>query len=334
MIENLLISLSPNLPYLSLHLETREYALLRTIIRRLLQGLVTMWLVVTVVFVVMRLSGDPVEILYAGDPRPEAEREKENLRQALGLTDPLPVQYASFLLQVARLDFGQSFVTRRPVMQMIVQTLPYTLRLTVSAFVVAYLIALPMGIIVAVRRNSWLDYSSLVAAMGGVSIPPFWVGLMFILLFALKLDWLPASGVESASAYVLPVIVLAIPRLSFMTRYVRGVMLEVLSTDYLRTARAKGLPEVRVITGHAVRNTLIPIVTLMGLQLGYLVGGSVIIEQVFGIPGLGHLLVQSIFNRDFPVVQAAVLILSLSIVLANLLTDLTYPYLDPRIAHE
>ena len=144
----------------------------------------------------------------------------------------------------------------------------------------------------------------------------------------------PASGVESASAYVLPVIVLAIPRMSFMTRYVRGAMLEVLSADYLRTARAKGLPEVAVVTGHALRNTLIPIVTLVGLQLGYLVGGSVIIEQVFGIPGLGHLLVQSIFNRDFPVVQAAVLILSLSIVLANLLTDLTYPYLDPRIRHE
>lgn len=308
--------------------------MLRIIIWRLLQGLITMWLVVTVVFVVMRLSGDPVEMLYAGDPRPEAEREKAALRQALGLTEPLPVQYASFLTQVARLDFGQSFVTRRPVMQMIAQTLPYTLRLTVSAFIVAYLVALPLGILVALRRNSWLDYGSLVLAMGGVSIPPFWVGLMFILLFALKLDWLPASGVESASAYVLPVIVLAIPRMSFMTRYVRGAMLEVLSADYLRTARAKGLPEGAVVTGHALRNTLIPIVTLVGLQLGYLVGGSVIIEQVFGIPGLGHLLVQSIFNRDFPVVQAAVLILSLSIVLANLLTDLTYPYLDPRIRHE
>ena len=171
--------------------------MLRIIIWRLLQGLITMWLVVTVVFVVMRLSGDPVEMLYAGDPRPEAEREKAALRQALGLTEPLPVQYASFLTQVARLDFGQSFVTRRPVMQMIAQTLPYTLRLTVSAFIVAYLVALPLGIIVALRRNSWLDYGSLVLAMGGVSIPPFWVGLMFILLFALKLDWLPASGVES-----------------------------------------------------------------------------------------------------------------------------------------
>jgi ABC-type dipeptide/oligopeptide/nickel transport system permease component len=157
---------------------------------------------------------------------------------------------------------------------------------------------------------------------------------MLILLFALKLDWVPASGVESASAYILPVIVLAVPRLSFMTRYVRGTMLEVLSADYLRTARAKGLREGTVVTRHALRNTLIPIVTLAGLQLGYLVGGAVIIEQVFGIPGLGHLLVQSIFNRDFPVVQAAVLMLSLSIVLANLLTDLAYPYLDPRIRHE
>lgn len=308
--------------------------MLRIIVWRLFQGLVTMWLVVSVVFVVMRLSGDPVEMLYAGDPRPEAAREKENLREALGLTRPLPVQYTAFLAQVVRLDFGQSFVTRRPVRQMIAQTLPYTLRLTVSAFILAYLVALPLGILVAIRRNTWLDYSSLVLAMGGVSIPPFWVGLMLILLFALKLDWVPASGVESASAYILPVIVLAIPRLSFMTRYVRGTMLEVLSADYLRTARAKGLREGAVVTRHALRNTLIPIVTLAGLQLGYLAGGAVIIEQVFGIPGLGHLLVQSIFNRDFPVVQAAVLMLSLSIVLANLLTDLTYPYLDPRISHE
>lgn len=293
-----------------------------------------MWLVVTVVFVVMRLSGDPVEMLYAGDPRPEAAQEKENLRQALGLTQPLPVQYATFLGQVARFDLGQSFVTRRPVSQMITQTLPYTLRLTVSAFIVAYLVALPLGILVAIRRNTWLDYTSFVLAMAGVSIPSFWVGLMLILLFALKLDWLPASGVESVSAYILPVIVLAIPRLSFMTRYVRSVTLEVLSADYLRTARAKGLAEGAVVTRHALRNTLIPIVTLAGLQVGYLVGGAVIIEQVFGIPGLGHLLIQSIFNRDFPVVQAAVLLLSLSIVLANLLTDLTYPYLDPRIRHD
>jgi ABC-type dipeptide/oligopeptide/nickel transport system permease component len=293
-----------------------------------------MWLVITVVFVVMRLYGDPVEMLYAGDPRPEAEREKADLREALGLTQPLPVQYARFVAEVVRLDFGQSFVTRRPVMQMIGQTLPYTLRLTISAFILAYLAALPLGIITAIWRNSWLDYASLVLAMGGVSIPSFWVGLMLILLFALKLDWLPASGVESVPAYILPVIVLAIPRLSFMTRYVRGVMLEVLSADYLRTARAKGLQERAIVTRHALRNVLIPIVTLIGLQLGYLVGGSVIIEQVFGIPGLGRLLTQSIFNRDFPVVQAAVLILSVSIVLANLLTDLVYPYLDPRISHE
>lgn len=308
--------------------------MLRLIIWRLLQGLLTMWLVVTVVFVVMRLSGDPVEMLYQGDPRPAAQQEKENLREALGLTQPLPVQYASFLGQVARLDFGQSFVTRRPVLPMITQTLPYTLILTGSAFVLAYLVALPLGVLIAIRRNTWLDYTSLVLAMGGVSIPPFWVGLMVILLFALRLDWLPASGVDSAASYVLPVLVLAIPRISFTTRYVRGAMLEVLSADYLRTARSKGLRAGAVLTRHALRNTLIPIVTLIGLQLGYLVGGSVIIEQVFGIPGLGNLLVQSIFKRDFPVVQAAVLILSLSIVLANLLTDLTYPYLDPRIRDE
>ncbi len=308
--------------------------MLPLILRRLLQGLMTLWLVITVVFVVTRATGDPIEMMYAGDPRPQAQREAENMREALGLNEPLPVQYVRYFGDLARLDLGQSIATRRDVATEIGRALPYTLRLTVAAFVLAYVIALPLGILVAVRRDGALDWITLVLAMGGVSIPAFWLGLMLILLFSLQLDWLPASGVRTWQAWVLPVVTLAIPRLSFMTRYIRSNLIEVLSADYLRTARAKGLPARALLWQHALRNALIPIVTLIGLQLGFLVGGSVIIERVFGLPGVGNLLVTAITNRDFPLVQGCVVVLALSVVAANLLVDLAYPFIDPRIRAE
>ena len=308
--------------------------MLPLILRRLLQGLVTLWLVITVVFVVTRATGDPIEMMYAGDPRPQAQREAENMREALGLNDPLPVQYVRYFGDLARLDLGQSISTRRDVATEIGRALPYTLRLTVAAFVLAYVVALPLGILVAVRRDGALDWITLVLAMGGVSIPAFWLGLMLVLLFSLRLDWLPASGVRTWTAWVLPVVTLAIPRLSFMTRYIRSNLVEVLTADYLRTARAKGLPARALLWRHALRNALIPIVTLIGLQLGFLVGGSVIIERVFGLPGVGNLLVTAITNRDFPLVQGCVIVLALSVVAANLLVDLLYPFIDPRIRAE
>ncbi len=308
--------------------------MLPLILRRLLQGLVTLWLVITVVFIVTRATGDPIEMMYAGDPRPQAQREAENMREALGLNDPLPVQYVRYFGDLARLDLGQSISTRRDVATEIGRALPYTLRLTVAAFVLAYVVALPLGILVAVRRDGALDWITLVLAMGGVSIPAFWLGLMLVLLFSLRLDWLPASGVRTWTAWVLPVVTLAIPRLSFMTRYIRSNLVEVLTADYLRTARAKGLPARTLLWRHALRNALIPIVTLIGLQLGFLVGGSVIIERVFGLPGVGNLLVTAITNRDFPLVQGCVIVLALSVVAANLLVDLLYPFIDPRIRAE
>ncbi len=308
--------------------------MLSTILRRLAQGLVTLWLVITVVFIVTRATGDPIEMMYAGDPRPQAQREAEVMREALGFNDPLPVQYVRYFGDLARFDLGQSINTRRAVATEIGRALPYTLRLTVAAFVLAYVIALPLGILVAVRRDGALDWITLVLAMGGVSIPAFWLGLMLVLLFSLRLDWLPASGVRTWQAWVLPVVTLAIPRLSFMTRYIRSNLIEVLSADYLRTARAKGLPARTLLWRHALRNALIPIVTLIGLQLGFLVGGSVIIERVFGLPGVGNLLVTAITNRDFPLVQGCVVVLALSVVAANLLVDLAYPFIDPRIRAE
>lgn len=299
----------------------------------LVQGLITMWAVVTVVFFIMRVSGDPVDMLYAGDPRPEAVFEQAALRESLGLNRPIFVQYVNYLVDVVTLDFGNSISLKRPVTTLIKEQIPYTLRLTGSAFLLSYLIAVPLGVFIAIKRNTIFDYVVQIFSMIGVSIPQFWLGIMLILFFAVRLEWLPALGVGDGSAryMVLPAVTIAIPRIAFMARFIRGTMLDVLNEDYLRTARAKGLPSRTVIYKHGLRNALLPIVTIAGLQLGYLVSGSVIIERVFGLPGIGDLLVDSIGARDFPITQAAVLIIALSIVLINMLVDVLYVYIDPRL---
>ncbi len=305
----------------------------RQIASRLLQGLFTMWAVVTVVFFLMRVSGDPIDMMFAGDPRPEAVVEAEALRHAFGLDRPLPEQYATYLWDVARLDFGNSIALRRPVATLIAEKLPHTLRLTLGAFFLSYLVAVPLGVLIAIRRDTALDYGALVTSMVGVSVPVFWMGIMLILLFAVRLEWLPALGVGAGGLehMILPVVTLAIPRAAFMTRFIRGTMLDVLNEDYLRTARSKGLRERAVIFGHALRNALIPIITVAGVQLGYLVSGSVVIERVFGLPGIGDLLVDSIGSRDFPTTQAIVLMLAGTIVLMNTAVDILYVYIDPRL---
>lgn len=300
---------------------------------RLVQSIITLWAVMTVVFFLMRVSGDPIDMLFAGDPRPEAIQEAESLRETYGLNRPLPVQYISYLFDVVRLDFGRSIAEKRPVAQMIREDLPHTLRLTLTAFVLSYLVSLPIGIMIALRPGSRLDYSVLVLCMVGISIPAFWMGILLILVFAVQLQWLPALGVgdRGLAHLVLPTLTLALPRVAFMIRFVRGTMMDVLNEDYLRTARAKGLRENQVLYKHGLRNALIPIVTVGGLQLGFLVGGSVVVERVFGLPGIGDLLVDSISNRDFPTVQACVLMLAASIVIVNLAVDILYTYIDPRL---
>ncbi len=307
--------------------------LLRQILFRFLQLVVTMWAVVTVVFFLLRVTGDPVDMLYAGDPRPEAAQEADMLRHDLGLDQPLPIQYVHYLINVATLNFGNSISLKRPVLTLIGEELPHTLRLTLSAFVVAYTLAVPIGVLIAVFKNSPLDYAVQAISMAGVSIPSFWLGIMLILLFAVQLEWLPALGTGDGSPryLVLPVLTIVIPRVAFMSRFVRGTMLDVLNEDYLRTARSKGLRERAVIFQHGLRNAFIPILTIAGVQLGYLVSGSVIIERVFGLPGIGDLLVDSISTRDFPVTQAMVLIIAFSIVFMNLLVDILYVFIDPRL---
>ena len=307
--------------------------LLKQILFRLLQLIITMWAVVTVVFFLLRVSGDPIDMLFAGDPRPEAVQEAEMLRHDYGLDLPLPVQYVHYLVNVATLNFGNSISLKRPVLTLIGEELPHTLRLTLSAFVIAYTLAVPIGVLIAVYKNTPLDYAVQTLSMAGVSIPSFWLGIMLILLFAVQLEWLPALGLGDGNPryLVLPVMTIVIPRVAFMSRFVRGTMLDVLNEDYLRTARSKGLRERVVIFRHGLRNAFIPILTVAGVQLGYLVSGSVIIERVFGLPGIGDLLVDSISTRDFPVTQAMVLIIAFSIVLMNLLVDILYVFVDPRV---
>lgn len=312
----------------------------RLILSRLMQGLFTIWAVVTVVFLLMRVSGDPVDMFYGGAASREALREAEAMRRQYGLDKPVPVQYINYLADVLRLEFSESIHLKRPVSDLIAERLPHTLRLTVSAFMLSYFVAIPLGVLTAIRRGTWLDYVSLGLTMIGVSLPAFWLGLMLILLFSVNLGVLPASGVGNndlwsrARYLILPAVTLAIPRMAVMTRFIRGTMLDILGADYLTVARAKGLRERMVVRRHAFRNALIPIVTLIGLQMGFLVGGSVVIERVFGLPGIGDLTVDAISGRDFPVVQACVLMFSLSVVLANTGVDIVYTYIDPRLRAE
>ncbi|MCZ7543984.1 MAG: ABC transporter permease [Anaerolineae bacterium] len=312
----------------------------KLIVSRLIQGVFTTWAVVTVVFLLIRVSGDPVDMFYGGAATREALREAEAMRRQYGLDKSVPEQYVDYLTDLLRLDFGSSIHLKRPVVDLIGERIPHTLRLTVVAFMVSYLIAIPLGVLAALRRGTAFDYTSLGLTMVGVSLPAFWLGLMLILLFSVQLNWLPASGIGDATLQgrvrhlILPAITLAIPRMAVMTRFIRGTMLDILGADYLTTARAKGMRERAVIMRHGFRNALIPIVTLIGLQLGFLVGGAVVIERVFGLPGVGDLVVDAISGRDFPVVQASVLMLAISVVIANTAVDILYGYVDPRVRTE
>ena len=299
------------------------------LLTRLVSALVVVLGVCTLVFLLIHLvPGDPVEAML-GENAQVADREA--LRQALGLDRPLGEQYLDYLQRLARLDLGLSFQERRPVAAILGERLPATLELTLAALALALTLALPLGVLAARHRGSPLDTGAMGLSLVGVSIPNFWLGPMLILVFSLWLGWTPVSGREGPASLILPALTLGTGMAAILARMVRGSILEVLGEDYVRTARAKGLSERRVLWGHALRNAWLPILTLIGLQLGGLLGGAVITETVFAWPGVGSLLVEAIQSRDYPVVQACVLLVSLSYVLVNTLTDLVYGWVDPRI---
>jgi ABC-type dipeptide/oligopeptide/nickel transport system permease component len=295
---------------------------------RLVRALVALWLVSTVVFVVMRLSGDPAPLLLPPDaPRSEIFR----VRAELGLDRPLPVQYAVFLGNVARGDFGRSIHFRVPAARVVLERLPATLELGLAAFALAVLVAVPVGLLSAVRRNSLLDQSAMGMALIGQSAPTFFIGILFILLLSLKAGWFPTSGRGEWRHLVLPALTLALFTMASVARLTRSAVLEVLGADYIRTARAKGLSEAWVIGKHTFKNAAVPIVTITGLQFGTLLGGAVVTETVFAWPGIGRLAIQSIYNRDYPVVQCAVFFSAVLFIVINFVIDVIYGLLDPRI---
>jgi peptide/nickel transport system permease protein len=286
-----------------------------------------------VVFLMLHLvPGDPVTVMFADTPlSPEQVR---TLRERLGLNDPLAVQYVRYIANAAHGDLGHSIRTGRPVTREIFSQILSTVELTFAAVGMALVLGVVLGCLAALRRNTWIDGASMVVALLGVSMPSFWLGLMLIFLFSVRLNWLPAVGGTGLKGLILPAIALGLYAAAIIARVARSSMLEVLGLDCIRTARAKGLRERTVIARHALRNALIPIVTIVGLQIGTLLSGAVIIETVFSRRGLGRLIVNSILAKDFPMVQGAVLVTALIYVLVNLLADLAYVWLDPRIHYE
>jgi ABC-type dipeptide/oligopeptide/nickel transport system permease component len=295
---------------------------------RLARALVALGLVSSVVFVVMRLSGDPVPLLLPPDaPHSEIMR----VRAELGLDQPLPVQYAVFVANILRGDFGRSIHFREPAIHVVAGYLGATLELGLTAFTLAVVVALPIGMLSAIRRNSALDHAAMGVALVGQSAPPFFLGILFILLLSLKAGLLPTSGRGEWANLVLPALTLGAFAMASVARLTRSAVLEVLSADYVRTARAKGLSETVVVAKHTLKNAALPIVTITGLQFGTLLGGAVVTETVFAWPGIGRLAVQSIYNRDYPVVQCVVFFSAVTFIVVNLCIDVVYGVLDPRV---
>ncbi|MCC6176929.1 MAG: ABC transporter permease [Chloroflexi bacterium] len=298
------------------------------VIQRLLLAVLVVFGVSVVSFFLSFLSGDPAELML---PPGASAQQMAAFRREWGFDDPIYVQYGRFLSRAVQGDLGVSLRHGQPALPLIAERLPATLQLTVTAMIVAIAIAIPLGVLSATHRGSPIDLLAMSIALVGQAVPNFWLAIMAILLFSVTLGWLPTSGRGTWLHVVMPASVLAIGLMALLTRLSRSTMLEILSEDYVRTARAKGLREWVVLSRHALRNALIPLVTVIGLQFGYILGGAVVVETVFTWPGVGLFTIQAITNRDYPVVQASVLILSTAVVLINLLVDLAYGFLDPRI---
>jgi len=304
---------------------------LHYVARRLVAAVPTLLGVSLVVFMMVRLlPGDPARIV-AGLLASEAD--VENLRHQLGLDAPAPVQYVAFLGGLLHFDLGTSVRSGQPVLYEVLARLPWTIELAATSIAVAAALGIGGGLVAAMYHNKRLDVVISALMLFGISMPVYWFGLMLIVVFAIKLQWLPAAGSQEPGAWILPTLTLAAFSVALIARMTRSTMLEVLRADYVRTARAKGLIEGAVVYGHALRNAMLPIVTVVGHQFGTLLGGAVLTETVFGWPGMGQLLVDALFARDYPVVQGVVFLIAVAFIAINLLTDLIYAYVDPRIRY-
>ena len=311
----------------------------RYLMARLASMLVTVWLITLIIFFVIRiLPGDPAVAILGPDAPPE---EMEALREKLGLNKPLLSQYFEWLSRLLHGDLGKSIFTGRPVSEMLMTRLPVTLVLTVYAMTIALLISIPSGVITATTKSKYIDLPLRVFTMLGISIPSFWMGILLMLFFGVFLRWFPIASyvnlvddpLESIKSLTLPAFALSLYAAGIITRQLRSSMLEVLAQDYIRTARAKGLTEKLVIYKHALKNALIPVVTITLILFGYLMGGSIIIETLFGIPGMGTMLIRSALNRDYYVLQGFILVYAVSFTLINFIADLIYAFLNPQIRY-
>ena len=312
----------------------------RYILRRLVHSVFIIWGVATLVFFGLRaIPGDPVVQLLGEEYTPEAAARIED---KLGLNEPVYVQYVKWMGNILTGDMGESIASNETVTDAIKTGLPKTASITLLSFGFALLISIPAGIIAALRRNTWLDYTSSLIAFFGVAMPGFWFGIILILIFAVRLGWLPAIGYEPLSEgfwpwlshLILPSVAVGTSLAAILMRFVRTGLLEVMGSDYVRTARSKGLTERSVVIRHALRNSLIPIVTIAGIQLALLINGAVVIEIVFSIRGMGRILVGAIFDKDYPIAQGIILFTSVIFVMANLIVDIIYTFLDPRIRYD
>lgn len=301
------------------------------ILRRIVQSIVVIVGVSIVVFAMARLApGDPVSLMLAQTASPE---QIEAAREHYGFNEPLWYQYWVFISRAVQGDLGDSLYYNQPAIEVVLEAFPATAQLAVVAFLLAVGIALPLGVIAAIRRDTVWDYLAVGLSVLGQAAPSFWIGILLILFFSVHLQWFPSSGNYGPRYIVLPAVTLSLLLMAVLTRLTRSGMLDVLTEDYVQTARAKGLQPRTVIVRHALRNALIPLVTVMGLQLGSILGGTIIVEQIFAWPGVGRLAINAISSRDYPIIQAVVLLVSIVFVVINLVVDLLYGFLDPRIRH-
>ncbi len=333
---------------------------MRYLLRRLVLIIPVLFGMSVIVFTIMHvIPGDPVQLMLEGTGA--SAEQKEAMRHALGLDLPLPVQYVNYMSKAIRGDLGQSIHFKQPVLELILERLPATIELTLASFILSTAIALPIGLLSALKRNTFIDYIVMTGATLGISLPTFWVGILLIMLVAVNLGWLPGFGridyavhaqritgfllidslltwnipaLKNTLAHLtLPVLTLGIGTATFTTRFIRSSVLEIIGQDYVVVARAKGLPERLVLVRHVLRNALIPVLTLIGLRMGGLLGGAVVTETIFAWPGMGRLVIQAIYGRDFVLVQGVVLVFALVRVISNILTDVIYVWIDPRIGH-
>lgn len=301
----------------------------RYIFKRLLMLIPVILGVILLIFFVMDLApGDPVLMVAAPDA---TEEELDVLRHEMGLDRGFFQRYFDYVINLLHGDLGKSYFTKRPVMTTYMERLPVTVRLAVAALLVTILISIPLGIIAAVNQNTWKDSVSMIVALFGVSMPPFWLGLLLMLAFALRLGWLPSGGTQGFKSLILPALTVGLGLAATMTRTTRSSMLDVIRADYLRTARAKGVTERKVILKHALRNALIPIITVFGNQFSYVLGGSVLAETIFSWPGVGKMVVDAISNRDIPTVTGGIVMTTILVTIVNLVIDILYAFVDPRI---